>query len=70
MSKKPEQAVAAFKKAVDLKPDKDYYYNLGCVYFTMDDTKNAELYLKKALEMSPEDVKVKDMLRRVEKYSK
>jgi tetratricopeptide (TPR) repeat protein len=70
MTKSPEKAVLAFKKAVDLKPDKDYYYNLGCVYYTMEDMANADFYLKKAMEMAPDEVKIAVMLARVKKFVK
>lgn len=68
LSNRPDESIEAFKKAVDLKADKDYYYNLGCVYFTMNDVKNADFYLKKALETAPGDVKIEEMLGRVKRY--
>ncbi len=70
MSKRLPESAEAFKKAVDLKPDKDYYYNLGCVYFTMNDIKNAKFYLEKAREMGPKEEKIINMIRKVEKYGK
>jgi tetratricopeptide (TPR) repeat protein len=68
MTNRSAEALEAFKKAVDLKADKDYYYNLGCVYFTLEDTENADLYLEKALETGREDSRIIEMLKRVRKY--
>jgi tetratricopeptide (TPR) repeat protein len=70
MSKRLPEAVEAFKKAVDLKQDKDYYYNLGCVYFAGSDVKNARFYLEKAAQMDPGDQRVADVLRQVRMYEK
>lgn len=68
MSKRLNESIKCFKKAIEIKEDKDYYYNLGCVYFTMNDSRNAKLYLKKAEKLAPWDLKIKQMLQMVEKY--
>lgn len=68
MSKRLNESIECFKKAIAIKEDKDYYYNLGCVYFTMNDIKSAKLYVNKAAKLDPFDLKVKQMLKMVEKY--
>lgn len=70
MSKRLNESIECFKKAIEIKEDKDYYYNLGCVYFTMNDSINAKLYLKKAEKLAPLDPKIKQMLQMVEKYER
>ncbi|HRU38756.1 MAG TPA: tetratricopeptide repeat protein, partial [Candidatus Goldiibacteriota bacterium] len=60
-----EDAVRSFKKAVDLREDKDYYYNLGCAYMAIKDMKNSVFYLEKALKIDPKDGKVREMLRKL-----
>ncbi|HDQ26344.1 MAG TPA: tetratricopeptide repeat protein [bacterium] len=69
MEKRLKDSIEAFKKAIDLKADKDYYYNLGCVYFTANDGKNARYYLEKADKAGKgSDPRVKQMLSILERY--
>ncbi len=70
MTKRLNESIECFKKAIAIKEDKDYYYNLGSVYFTMNDILNAKLYLKKAERIAPADEKIREMLRLVEKYER
>ena len=68
-AKRAADAIAAYKKAIDLKGDKDYYYNLGCLYFTLNDLKNARKYLKKAKSLSTdEDPRMSRVLRVISQY--
>jgi tetratricopeptide (TPR) repeat protein len=60
---KIDEAVEAFRKAVELKPDlAEAYINLGLLLFRQDKTDEAEKALLKALELKPEDTKVKEAL--------
>ena len=68
MSKRLTKSIKAYKKAIDLKENKDYYYNLGCVYFTLNDPENAEKYLLKARGLAPEDRRVKKMMEMIRHY--
>ncbi|MCX7698784.1 MAG: tetratricopeptide repeat protein [Candidatus Goldbacteria bacterium] len=68
MSGEIEKSIESFKKAIEIKQDKDYYYNLGAVYFSIKDIKNAKFYLKKAEEIDPSDSKIKQMLRMLYRY--
>jgi tetratricopeptide (TPR) repeat protein len=63
MAKKPEMSVSAYKKAIEINPNKDYYYNLGCVYLTLNDIKNAKMSIDKASEMDAKDPKIVRMKR-------
>lgn len=68
--KRLNEAIEYFKKAIAIKEDKDYYYNLGCVYFTMNDSDNAKFYLKKAQNLASNDIRIKQMLQMIEKYER
>lgn len=60
---KIDEAVEAFRKAVELKPDlAEAYINLGLLFFRQDKTDEAEKALLKALELKPEDPKIKQAL--------
>lgn len=60
---KIDEAVEAFRKAVELKPDlAEAYINLGLLFFRQDKTEEAEKALLKALELKPEDPKIKQAL--------
>ena len=54
-----EEAIAAYKKAIELKPDYDAAYaNLGAVYYTQQKLDLAEEAYLKAIELSPNDADV------------
>jgi Flp pilus assembly protein TadD len=60
---KIDEAIEAFRKAVELKPDlAEAYINLGLLFFRQDKTDEAEKALLKALELKPEDPKIKQAL--------
>jgi len=60
---KIDEAIEAFRKAVELKPDLgEAYINLGLLFFRQDKTDEAEKVLLKALELKPEDPKIKEAL--------
>lgn len=60
---KIDEAVEAFRKAVELKPDlAEAYINLGLLCFRQDKIDEAEKALLKALELKPEDTKIKQAL--------
>ncbi len=60
---KIDEAVVAFQKAAELKPDfAEAYINLGLLFFRQDKTDEAEKALLKALELKPEDAKIKAAL--------
>jgi len=54
-----EDAIAAYKRAIELKPDYDAAYaNLGAVYYTQQKLDLAEKAYLKAIELSPNDADV------------
>ncbi len=66
LQKKYKEAVDTYKKAIDLKQEKDYYYNAGCAYYLLKDRINAREYLLKAKEADKtNDPKIGKMLERV-----
>jgi tetratricopeptide (TPR) repeat protein len=59
-----EAAVSAFKRAVELDPENaGYYYNLGLVYFNMGQAAKAKGVLKKALEINPNHIAAKRLIK-------
>jgi tetratricopeptide (TPR) repeat protein len=66
LQKKYAEAVEAYKKAIDLKQEKDYYYNAGCAYYLLKDRMKAKEYLLKAKETDKtNDPKIEKMLERI-----
>lgn len=60
---KSEEAIQAFKKAVELKEDFfEAYVNLGAFLFQQQKDEEAEKALLKALELRPEESKPKEIL--------
>ena len=74
MQKRVNEAVAAYKKAIEIKPDKDYYYNLGCVYFTLNDLVNAKENIGKAAELDAKtggkEAKIANMEKMIRQYER
>ena len=74
MQKRVNEAVAAYKKAIEIKPDKDYYYNLGCVYFTLNDIANARENIHKAAELDAKsggkEAKIVNMEKMIKQYER
>jgi tetratricopeptide (TPR) repeat protein len=69
--KRAAEAIIAYKKAIDLTPRKDYYYNLGCVYFTLGKIKEARACLEKSGELSDGgDPKTMQIMRVITQYEK
>ncbi len=65
--KKLDEAIKDFNRALILKPGfADAYMNLGVCYFYKHDYNNSMINLRKALEINPEDQKVKAMLNEVQ----
>jgi len=55
---KPEEAIQAFRKAIELKPDfAEAYMNIGILLFQGQKYDEAENAILKALELKPEEVK-------------
>jgi len=60
---KTDEAIQAFLKAVELKPDlAEAYLNLGILYFQKEEDKEAEESLLKAVELKPEIEKAEEIL--------
>lgn len=60
---KIDEAVEAFRKAVELKPDlAEAHINLGLLFFRQGKADEAEKALLKALELKPEEPKTKEAL--------
>lgn len=60
---KIDEAIQAFLKATELKPDfAEAYLNLGTLYFQKEKDKEAEEALLKALELKPEIENAKEVL--------
>lgn len=70
--KRAAEAIIAYKKAVDLAPHKDYYYNLGCVYFAIGKLKEAKEWLAKSGEASKDggDARTMQIMRVISQYEK
>ena len=52
------EACILFKKAIEVKPKfADTYYNLGVTYLKLEDVTNAELNLRTAIELKPNNIK-------------
>jgi tetratricopeptide (TPR) repeat protein len=52
------EACILFKKAIEIKPKfADTYYNLGVTYLKLEDVTNAELNLRTAIELKPNNIK-------------
>jgi tetratricopeptide (TPR) repeat protein len=67
-SKRPDKAVLAYKKAVEISGNKDYYYNLSCIYYTLKDFAEAKANIDEALKRGGEsDPKVEKMASMIEK---
>lgn len=60
---KPDDAIQAFQKAIELKPDfAEAYVNLGILLFQQQKDDEAEKALLKTLELKPEESKSKEIL--------
>ncbi len=60
---KPDEAIQAFQKATELKPDlAEAYLNMGILYFQQQKDDEAEKALLKASELKPEEPKTKQIL--------
>ena len=44
------KSIEYFEKSIDIYPDPEYMYNVGCAYYTMNDYQNALLWFGKALD--------------------
>jgi tetratricopeptide (TPR) repeat protein len=63
MEKRPADAVLAYKKAIEINPNKDYYYNLSCVYYSLGDHAGAKKCIKEAAESDTTgDPKIRKMM--------
>lgn len=66
LQKSYSEAAETYKKAIDLRQDKDYYYNAGCAYYMLKDNKKARELLLKAKELDKtNDPKIIKMLERI-----
>jgi len=64
-------ANAAFSVALAIKPDSpEIYYNLSRSLIMMGKNNEAESYAKKALELAPENEKIKLLIKRIEENKK
>jgi tetratricopeptide (TPR) repeat protein len=74
IQKKVSEAVLAYKKAIEIKADKDYYYNLACVYFTSKDIGDAGKTIDKAVELDEKsgshETKISDMAKMIKRYGR
>ena len=74
MQKRVPEAIIAYKKSIEINPDKDYYYNLGCVYFTLHEIVNAKFYMFKAAEIDSKngskELKIQNMLKQIRQYER
>jgi tetratricopeptide (TPR) repeat protein len=74
MQKRVPEAIIAYKKAIEINPDKDYYYNLGCVYFTLHDITNAKVFMAKAAEIDSKndrkELKIQNILKQIRQYER
>jgi tetratricopeptide (TPR) repeat protein len=51
-----KKAIEAYKKAIDIKPDEEAYYNMGLAYTMLNEKVNFEEVIKaykKAIEINP-----------------
>jgi tetratricopeptide (TPR) repeat protein len=65
-----DRAISAFKKASQLEPDRaDYFYRLGYTYHRTRNYGKAEIALKTALALAPENKKIKRLLQDVQAKS-
>ena len=63
---KLEEAVGAFRKAIELKPDfAEAHINLGLLLYQQGNTDEAEKALLKALELKPEEPRTKETLAKI-----
>ena len=61
-SKRPLEAVEAYKKAVEISGNKDYYYNLSCIYYALGEYAGAKTCIDGALKRGgTDDPKVEKM---------
>jgi tetratricopeptide (TPR) repeat protein len=61
-SKRPLEAVDAYKKAVEISGNKDYYYNLSCIYYALGEYAGAKTCIDGALKRGgTDDPKVEKM---------
>jgi len=67
-SKRPDEAVLAYKKAVEISGNKDYYYNLSCIYYSLNDFPEAMANIDEAIKRGgKDDPKVEKMAAMIEK---
>ncbi len=52
MAGRREECVSAYKKAIEINPNKDYYYNLGSVYKSYNDPVNAKKCMLEAQKLA------------------
>lgn len=57
-----QAAIAAYQEAIQLRPYKALYYNLALAYWWNNDIKSANVFLNKALLLSPKDYEVNQLL--------
>ena len=66
-SQRLKEAVSAYKKAVEISGNKDYYYNLGCIYYAIKDFSGARININRALETGgkndPKVIKMDSLIR-------
>jgi len=56
-----KKSFTAYKKVIDIDPEDALgHYNLGCVYYALNDRENAENEWKKAINVEKESEKMKD----------
>jgi len=61
-----ENALEEFKKAVELEPaDPEPYFEIGKIYYELNDTKEATFYFEKYLYLGGKEEKVKEILKKL-----
>ncbi len=61
-----ENALEEFKKAVELEPaDPEPYYEIGKIYYELNNTKETTFYFEKYLYLGGKEEKVKDILKKL-----
>lgn len=61
-----ETALEEFKKAVELEPaDPESYYEIGKIYYEINNTKETTFYFEKYLYLGGKEEKVKDILKKL-----
>ncbi|MDD3436761.1 MAG: tetratricopeptide repeat protein [Candidatus Gastranaerophilales bacterium] len=56
-----EQAIEYYKKALNLHPDSDTAYYIGALYAEKENWLSSKVFLRKALDINPNNTKAKDL---------